>query len=119
MGQNNTFNVAWAASNLTIIVPAYNEAASVADTVKSLLSQTTPPKAVVVVDDCSTDNTSEIARLAGAQVLKPPFNTGTKAGAQNYALAQIETEFVMAIDADTTIAPDGGELIKDMNYLLL
>src|SRR3989344_4442932 len=109
------FSPKQAANNLTIIVPAYNEEASVSDTVKSLLNQTTPPKEVIVIDDCSTDNTAEVARTAGARVIKPPQNTGTKAGAQNYALSLVETEFVMAIDADTTIAPDGVEkLIKAM-----
>jgi len=98
-----------AAQELTIIVPAYNEELSIADTIKSLLAQTAPVKEVIVVDDCSTDRTFEIAKQAGATVIQPPQNTGTKAGAQNFALKQIETEFVMAIDGDTIIAPDGVE----------
>src|SRR5689334_4898164 len=44
-------------SRLTVIVPAYNEATSVADTVRSLQRQTCPPREIVVVDDCSTDGT--------------------------------------------------------------
>lgn len=109
MKQNPKFDVKKAASRLTVIVPAYNEEKSVADTVKSLLAQTTPPKEVIVIDDCSTDNTSEVAKKAGATVMVPPQNTGTKAGAQNFALSYVDTEFVMAIDADTIIAPDGIE----------
>lgn len=103
------FDAKKAAHNLTILIPAYNEENSVADTVKSLLTQTTPPKSIIVIDDCSTDNTSLVAHKAGAIVIRPLKNTGTKAGAQNYALARTETEFVMAIDADTIIAPDGVE----------
>jgi poly-beta-1,6-N-acetyl-D-glucosamine synthase len=91
---------------LTVLVPAYNEEASVADTVRSLLAQTEVPDEIIVIDDCSTDATAEIARAAGARVVRPPQNTGSKAGAQNYALALVETEYVMAIDADTTLAPD-------------
>lgn len=106
-----------ASKNLTILVPAYNEESSVADTVKSLLNQTTPPKEIIVIDDGSTDNTGEVARKAGATVVRPPQNTGTKAGAQNYALTQVDTEFTMAIDADTTIAPDGVE--KLLNAIAL
>ncbi len=41
------------ADQLTVIIPAYNEAASVADTVRSVLAQTTPPARVIVVDDRS------------------------------------------------------------------
>ena len=98
-----------AASELTILVPAYNEGESVRDTILSLQNQTTPPKQIIVIDDGSTDNTGEVARKAGATVIRPEKNTGTKAGAQNYALKQVETEFTMAIDADTTIAKDGVE----------
>lgn len=88
---------------VTILVPAYNEAGCVADTVKSLLSQTKKPYEVIVIDDCSTDATAEVARLAGARVVTPPENTGSKAGAQTYALEFVATPYVMAIDADTIL----------------
>ena len=93
-------------SRLTVLVPAYNEASTIADTLRSLGTQTLPPEEVIVIDDCSTDNTSEIARSLGVTVVRPPTNTGSKAGAQNYALDMVRTEFTMAIDADTTLAPD-------------
>jgi len=95
--------------NLTAIVPAYNEAASLAETVRSLQEQTQPPAEIVVVDDCSTDDTAAIARSLGVTVLQPPRNTGSKAGAQTFALDHVRTEFVMAVDADTTLAPDAIE----------
>ncbi|MFA6574088.1 MAG: glycosyltransferase family 2 protein [Nocardioides sp.] len=99
------------ADDLTVIIPAFNEAASVGDTVRSVLTQTTPPARVVVVDDCSTDETAELARRAGAEVVSPESNTGSKAGAQNLALAHVDTKYTMAIDADTTLAPDALELL--------
>lgn len=100
-------------SRLTVIVPAYNEADMVGDTVRSLRAQTLRPGKIVVVDDCSTDATAEVARSAGATVLTPPANTGSKAGAQNFALERLDTEFCMAVDADTTLAPDGIELLME------
>ena len=42
----------------------------------------------------------------GVTVLRPPKNTGSKAGAQTYALSFVHTEFVIAIDADTILASD-------------
>ena len=96
---------------VTIIVPAYNEAGFVGDTVKSLLSQTKRPYEVIVIDDCSTDMTADVARAAGARVVRPPKNTGSKAGAQTFALNFVKTPFVMAIDADTTLDPQALELI--------
>ncbi|MDX6583894.1 MAG: poly-beta,6-N-acetyl-D-glucosamine synthase [Solirubrobacterales bacterium] len=95
--------------SLTAIVPAYNEAASVAETVRSLLEQTRPPDEVVVIDDCSTDDTAAVAAAAGATVIRPPANTGSKAGAQSFALERVETELVMAVDADTTLERDAVE----------
>jgi hypothetical protein len=60
------------ADELTVIVPAYNEAGSLADTVKSLVNQTCPPARVLVVDHCSTDGTGEVATAPGVEVLRPP-----------------------------------------------
>lgn len=96
-------------SGLTVLVPAYNEAASIVDTVRSLQQQTLPPEEIIVIDDCSTDDTARLARQTGVQVMQPPENTGSKAGAQNYALQFVHTEFTMAVDADTTLAPDAIE----------
>ncbi len=89
-----------------MIVPAYNEEASLADTIRSLQGQTAPPREILVVDDFSTDRTYQIACSLGVTVLKPARNTGSKAGAQNFALPRVSTRFTMAIDADTVLAPD-------------
>ncbi len=94
---------------VTVIVPAYNEAASIADTIRSLQSQTAAPTEILVVDDCSTDETGDIARALGVTVLRPPQNTGSKAGAQTFALDQVSTPFTVAVDADTILAPDAIE----------
>ena len=95
--------------SITAIIPAYNEAASIADTLRSLQRQTRALTEIIVVDDCSEDNTGEIARSLGATVHRPLQNTGSKAGAQTYALRFVRTEYCMAIDADTELAPDAVE----------
>lgn len=92
-----------------MIVPAYNEAESIADTIRSLQAQTIQPEEIVVVDDGSSDETGAVARALGVTVVRPQVGTGSKAGAQNFALSQVGTEFTMAIDADTTLAPDAIE----------
>jgi biofilm PGA synthesis N-glycosyltransferase PgaC len=95
--------------HLTVIVPAYNERESIADTLRSLQTQTRLPERIVVVDDCSTDGTGDVVRGLNVSVIRPVSNTGSKAGAQNAALESVDTEFTMAIDADTTLAPDAIE----------
>jgi cellulose synthase/poly-beta-1,6-N-acetylglucosamine synthase-like glycosyltransferase len=94
---------------LTVIIPAYNEADSIADTIRSLQRQTIVPAEIVVIDDCSTDATAEVASALGVTVRRPPRNTGSKAGAQTFALDGVRTELVMALDADTVLAPDAIE----------
>ncbi len=99
----------WRTGTLTVIVPAYNEADHIADTVRSLQDQSRPPDVIIVVDDFSDDDTGEIAAALGATVLRPPSNTGSKAGAQNFALEHVWTAFIMILDADTTLAHDAIE----------
>jgi cellulose synthase/poly-beta-1,6-N-acetylglucosamine synthase-like glycosyltransferase len=94
---------------LTVIIPAYNEGKSLADTIKSVLEQTVRVTEIMVVDDCSTDNTGQVAKDLGVTVLRPLKNTGSKAGAQNLALENTHTQYTMAIDADTVLAPDAIE----------
>lgn len=96
-------------TDVTVIVPAYNEAASVADTIRSLQAQTARPREIIVVDDCSTDGTGDVARALGVVVVRPRRNTGSKAGAQTFGLRYVRTPLTVAIDADTVLAPDAIE----------
>lgn len=94
---------------LTIIIPAFNEATSIGDTINSLKRQTLLPKRIIIVDDFSNDNTGNIAKMLGAEVIRPQKNTGSKAGAQNFALPLVNTQLTMALDADTILAPNAIE----------
>jgi glycosyltransferase involved in cell wall biosynthesis len=57
------------------LVPAYNEARSIAGVVAELRA-TQPEFEIVVVDDGSSDATAAVARRAGAEVVQLPFNLG-------------------------------------------
>ncbi|MFH8568157.1 glycosyltransferase family 2 protein [Streptomyces sp. NPDC017993] len=91
---------------VTVIVPAHNEEEGLPATLRSLAAQTLPPDRILVVDDASTDRTGEVAASHGVTVLRPPDNLGSKAKAQNYALPLCTTDLVLAVDADTVLAPD-------------
>ncbi|MFK0293234.1 glycosyltransferase family 2 protein [Streptomyces sp. NPDC090442] len=91
---------------VTVIVPAHNEEEGLPATLESLARQTVPPDRILVVDDASTDRTGEVAAAHGATVLRPPRNLGSKARAQNHALPRCTTDLVLAVDADTVLAPD-------------
>lgn len=97
---------------ITVLIAAYNEELSIANTIESIRKQSYPPKHIVVVDDCSTDKTGDIARSMGTITLRTDKNVGSKARAQNYALRQpnlIDTELLLTLDADTILEPDAIE----------
>jgi glycosyltransferase involved in cell wall biosynthesis len=86
-------------SMVFVIIPAYNEAAVIDRVVRELKSA---GYRVVVVDDGSMDATAEIARAAGATLIKHPFNLGQGAALQTgieYALAEA-AEIIVTFDAD-------------------
>lgn len=60
---------------MLVVVPAWNEEASVASVVREVVAAL-PGAAVLVVNDGSSDRTGAVARAAGAQVLDLPFNVG-------------------------------------------
>ncbi|MEK7123305.1 MAG: glycosyltransferase, partial [Patescibacteria group bacterium] len=47
--------------SISVIIPAYNEEKSIAATVESIKKQTVEIGKIIVVDDCSSDRTGEIA----------------------------------------------------------
>lgn len=98
-------------TTMTVLIPAYNEASVIADTLQSVGDQTRPPDEVLVVDDNSSDDTGGIASSFGAKVVRPLANSGFKAGAMNVGLPHVQTEWLVTLDADTVLAPDALEQI--------
>ena len=83
-----------------IVIPAYNEARAIKTVIKEL--QKNKYKHIIVVDDCSSDNTKELAKKAGAIVLRHPINRGQGAALRTgieYALEKKATE-IITFDAD-------------------
>src|SRR4051812_10512525 len=87
---------------VSIVVPAYNEAAGIEQAVRSLASSDYPEFEVVVVDDGSTDGTGDLVDSLGLErvrVIREP-NRG-KAEALNTAVAAASHDLIAAVDADT------------------
>src|SRR4051794_15208646 len=83
------------------VVPAYNEADTVA-TVVTALHDAAPEFDVVVIDDGSTDATAQRAEQAGAEVLRLPFNLGIGGAVQagfTYALER-GYDYMVQVDGD-------------------
>ncbi len=99
----------WFRPRVSVLIPAYNEENAIVGTVGAALESDYPLDEVIVVDDGSTDHTSERLRAAfGAELrvrLYRQSNQG-KPAALNRALAEATGEIVVTIDADTSIDSD-------------
>ena len=96
---------------VSVIVPMYNLAAYVPETLQSALAQTYRDFEVIVVDDCSTDDSNNVARRwedrypEKIKLISMQHNVGLPA-ARNVAIRASSGEFILPLDADDTIQPD-------------
>lgn len=104
---------------VTAVIPAYNSANSIINTLRSLQRQTLAPRQIILVDDGSTDETPAIAAHLRAQglidiVIHNERRMGV-AGGSNKALLFVNQPFVLFLDADTRLAPDAcGQLVSKL-----
>ena len=90
---------------VTVIIPAYNRETTVARAVRTALGQTpSAPAEVIVVDDCSSDDTSRAAREAGARVIRHDTNRGAGA-ARNTGVAHATQPWIALLDSDDEWLP--------------
>jgi glycosyltransferase involved in cell wall biosynthesis len=92
---------------VSILIPAYNSAEWIAETIHSAIGQTWPHKEIIVVDDGSTDRTAEVARrFASKAVTVVSTKNQGAAAARNHALQLSQGEYIQWLDADDLLAPD-------------
>ena len=92
---------------VSILIPAYNSEAWIADTIRSALGQTWPNKEIIVVDDGSSDRTLSVARqFAPDQVKVVTQRNAGAAAARNASYAMSRGDFIQWLDADDLLAPD-------------
>ena len=84
---------------IDVVIPARNEATTVGDVVAAALA-CRDTREVVVVDDGSTDGTSDRALAAGAKVVRREVGTGSKANAMELGVAATDAEAILFCDAD-------------------
>ena len=82
----------------TVVIPAFNEAGSIASVVAEL-RQAVRWSEIIVVDDGSVDDTDARARAAGARVVRHPYNKGNGAAVKS-GIRNANTPFIVIVDAD-------------------
>lgn len=91
---------------VSIVIPMYNSATFIAQTLESLLYQTMTDFEVIIVDDCSTDNGIEVAKNFAARfggrlnIIKLPKNNGNPAVPRNFGIQLSRGKYVTFMDSD-------------------
>jgi len=100
-------------THIAVILPAYNEEVAIGSV---LLRTKQFADRVIVVDDGSTDHTSEIARLAGFEVIRHPINMGKGAALRTGFEAADGADVIVIMDADGQYDP--GDIPKLADAIL-
>lgn len=93
---------------VSVVVPAYNEGANLLATVRSLMKQSYPNIEIIIADDSSSDNTSQICRMVkGENVRTVRANARQgKAFGHNIGLLLSRGKYIVVCDGDTVFHPD-------------
>jgi GT2 family glycosyltransferase/glycosyltransferase involved in cell wall biosynthesis len=102
-----------AVSRVSVVMPLYNYRGFVTEALDSVRAQNEPDLDLIVVDDCSTDDSAAVARawlerhgasFARATLLRHTANAGL-GPTRNTAIAFAETELYLPLDADNLLLP--------------
>jgi glycosyltransferase involved in cell wall biosynthesis len=104
--------------DISVIIPAHNEAASIGDIVSrsgSVLDSCSLSYEIIVIDDGSEDDTARIARSAGATVIRHPYGIGNGAAIKT-GIRNTRGDILVMLDGDGQHAPeDIPSLLEVMN----
>lgn len=101
-------------SQISVIIPLYNYQQYVCEALDSLAAQTLETFDIIVVNDCSTDDSETVAlnwlrehagKFNSVALLRNKINSGLSI-ARNVGIDYSESEFVMLLDADNILLPD-------------
>jgi len=98
--------------SLSIVIPCWNESKSIGKTIEAALNSNYKGlEKIIVVDDCSTDDSYKIIqeyakKYEKVMAVQTPKNTGKAGGAKNYGAQFVKTELIGFSDADSLPNPD-------------
>lgn len=102
---------------VSIIMPSYNTASFIEETIQSVLNQTYTNWELIIVDDCSTDNTDEVLeniKDSRIRYFKNDKNSGA-AVSRNKALCEARGQWIAYLDSDDLWMPE--KLEKQIHFM--
>ena len=100
---------------VSIIIPSYNSAQYIVETLQSVFAQTYKNYEIIVVDDGSIDNTKEVLRPYMGKITYIYKENGGPASARNVGIKHAQGEYIAFLDSDDTWLPE--KLEKQVDYL--
>ena len=101
---------------VSVVIPAFQAASFIEDALQSVAAQTLAVQRIVVVDDGSTDGTSEVvtawSRQHAVKVLLIKQANGGAGSARKVGLQNTDSDLMMFLDADDRLRPEGVELLR-------
>lgn len=103
---------------ISVVIPTYNRAHLIIESLQSVLDQTLQPYEIIVVDDFSTDNTEEVVKSLNSSLIKFVKNTRKKGanGARNTGILMAQGEYIAFHDSDDIWLPE--KLYKQYHFML-
>ena len=99
---------------VSVIMPAYNAAALIAKSIDSVLKQTFSDLELVVADDGSTDNTSEVVKaIKDPRVKYVKKENGGAASARNFGIKNSSGQYIAYCDSDDLFSANHVKLLAD------
>lgn len=96
---------------ISVVIPTYNRAHLIRESIQSVLDQTLQPYEIIIVDDFSTDNTEEVVNSFNSPIIKFVKNQRKKGanGARNTGILMAKGEFIAFHDSDDICQPQKNE----------
>lgn len=114
---NNSDGIERVEGLVSIIMPSYNTAPYIKETIQSVLNQTYKDWELLIVDDCSTDNTDEVLSEihdSRIHIFKNECNSGA-AVSRNRALREAKGQWIAYLDSDDLWMPE--KLEKQIKFM--
>lgn len=100
-------------ATISAVIPCYNAGHFLGEALESVRRQTRPVDEIVVVDDCSTDDSAEVARRFGVRYVRTAENAGN-AAARNRCIREARGELLAWLDADDFWEPHHIETVAGL-----
>ena len=102
---------------VSIIMPSWNTGRFIAESIQSVINQTYQKWELLIVDDCSTDNTDAVVASFGDARIRYLHNEHNSGAAltRNYALREAQGEWIAFLDSDDLWLPK--KLEKQLNFM--